>query len=96
MWGINALYMLPKSCNTLYFIFNCFAEDLFTLSINKFRKVCKVDGNLQLDSRHWSMYLDIVKGELQTKYKLLSYERALKMLENDACITTIDQAILEL
>ena len=34
---------------TLYFVFNCFAEDLLKLISNKFRMVCKVDGNLQLD-----------------------------------------------
>ena len=32
-----------------------------TLTSNKFRKVCKVDGNPQLDSRDWSMYSDILK-----------------------------------
>ena len=29
-------------------------------------------------------------------YKLLSYERASKMLKNDMCITEIGQAVLEL
>ena len=38
----------------------------------------------------------IIKGELQRKNKLLSYERAFKMLENDMCITGIGQAVLEL
>ena len=41
---------------TLYLVFNCSAEDLFKLISNKFRMVCKVDENLQLDSRDWSMY----------------------------------------
>ena len=41
---------------TLYFVFICSAEDLFALTSNKFRIVCKVDGNPQLDSRDWSMY----------------------------------------
>ena len=45
----------------LYFVFNCFAEDLFKLISNKFRMVCKVDGNLQLDSRDWSMCSSILK-----------------------------------
>ena len=37
-----------------------------------------------------------VKGELQRENKLISYERAFKMLENDMCITVIGQAVLEL
>ena len=41
---------------TLYLGFNCLAEDLFKLISDKFRMVCKVDGNLQLDSSDWSMY----------------------------------------
>ena len=36
---------------TLYFVFICSAEDLFTLASNKFRIVYEVDGNLRLDSR---------------------------------------------
>ena len=46
----------------LYFVFMCFAEDIFTLTSNKFRMVYKVDGNSQLDSRDWSMYLNILKS----------------------------------
>ena len=37
-----------------------------------------------------------IKGQLQKKYKLLSHERALKMLKNDICITVIGQAVLEI
>ena len=37
-----------------------------------------------------------VKGELQRENKLISYERAFKMLENDMYIAGIGQAILEL
>ena len=37
-----------------------------------------------------------LKGELQRENKLISYERAFKMLENDVCITVIGQAVLEL
>ena len=37
-----------------------------------------------------------VKGELQRENKLISYERAFKMLENDMYITVIGQAVLEL
>ena len=36
------------------------------------------------------------KGQLQRFYKLMSYERAFKMLTNDMCITEIGQAVLEL
>ena len=36
-----------------------------------------------------------VKGELQCKNKLISYERTFNMLENDMYITGINQAILE-
>ena len=37
-----------------------------------------------------------VKGQLQRKYKLLSYERIFKMLKNDIHVTVIDQAVLEI
>ena len=43
---------------TLYFVFNCFAEDRFKLIINKFGMVCKVDGNLQFDSPDWGHVLE--------------------------------------
>ena len=36
------------------------------------------------------------KGQLQRFYKLVSYERALKILKNDICITEISQAVFEL
>ena len=38
----------------------------------------------------------IIKGELQRENKLISYERAFKMLENDTYIAGIGQAVLEL
>ena len=38
----------------------------------------------------------IFKEELHIKYKLLSYERAFRMLKNNMCITVMDQAVLEL
>ena len=38
----------------------------------------------------------IFKGELQRENKLISYERPLKMLENDMYIAEIGQAVLEL
>ena len=37
-----------------------------------------------------------VKGQLQRFYKLISYERAVKILKNDICITEIGQAVLEI
>ena len=40
--------------------------------------------------------LYFLKGELHAKHKLLSYERAFKMLKNDMCITSICESILEL
>ena len=43
----------------------------------------------------WSPKL-VLQGELQRENKLISYERAFKMLENDMYITVIGQAILEL
>ena len=39
---------------------------------------------------------NFVKGELQRENKLISYERAFKMLENDMYIAGIGQAVLEL
>ena len=50
---------------TLHFVFICFAEDLFTLTSNKFRMVYKVAGNPQLDSRDWSMYSNILKVRIR-------------------------------
>ena len=38
----------------------------------------------------------LLKGELQSENKLISYERTLKMQENDMYITVIGQAVLEL
>ena len=37
-----------------------------------------------------------LKGELQRENKLISYERAFKMLKNDMYIAAIGQAVLEL
>ena len=37
-----------------------------------------------------------IKGELQRENKLISYERAFKMLENDMYIAGIGQVVLEL
>ena len=36
------------------------------------------------------------KGQLQRFYKLVSHERAVKILKNDICITEIRQAVLEI
>ena len=38
----------------------------------------------------------VIKGELQRENKLISYERAFEMLENDMYIAGIGQAALEL
>ena len=40
--------------------------------------------------------LSLLKGQLQRFYKLVSYERAVKILKNDVCITEIGQAVLEI
>ena len=37
-----------------------------------------------------------VKGQLQRFYTLVSYERAVKILKNDICITEISLAVLEI
>ena len=37
-----------------------------------------------------------IKGQLQRFYKLVSYERAVKILKNDICATEIGQAVLEI
>ena len=37
-----------------------------------------------------------VKDQLQRFYKLVSYERSVKTLKNDICITEIGQAVLEI
>ena len=34
-----------------------------------------------------------IKRQLQRKYKLLSYERALNLLKRDVCITEIGQVV---
>ena len=39
---------------------------------------------------------DPVKGELQRENKMITYERAFKMLENDMYIAGIGQAVLDL
>ena len=46
-----------------------------------------------MKGKHGGVY---VKGELQHENKLISYERAFKMLENDMYITVIGQTVLEL
>ena len=43
-----------------------------------------------------SILFAYLKGELQRENKLISYERAFKMLENDMYITVTGQAVLEL
>ena len=41
-------------------------------------------------------YRHMFKGQLQRFYKLISYERAVKILKNDICITEIGQAVFEI
>ena len=38
----------------------------------------------------------LLKGQLERFYKLVSYERAVKILKNNICITEIGQAVLEI
>ena len=38
----------------------------------------------------------VLKGQLQRFYKLVPYERAVKILKNDICITEIGQVVLEI
>ena len=44
----------------------------------------------------WITPIFLFKGELQRENKLISYERAFKMLGNDMCIAGIGKAVLEL
>ena len=41
-------------------------------------------------------FVSLIKGQLQRFYKLVSYERAVKILKNDICITEIGQAVLKI
>ena len=38
----------------------------------------------------------LIKDQLQRFYKLISYERAVKIIKNDICITEIGHAFLEI
>ena len=58
-WGLNALFILPKSKHFISFLISLLMIYLH-LTSNKFGMVCKVDGNLQLDSRDWSLYSNIL------------------------------------
>ena len=40
--------------------------------------------------------MNLLKGQLQRFYKSVSYERAVKILKNNICITEIGQAVLEI
>ena len=44
----------------------------------------------------YSILFEQLEGELQRENKLISYERAFKMPENDMYISVIGQAVLEL
>ena len=62
--------------------------------------VCRRGSIWQVKTRRWTWlfykHLQQLKGELQRENKLISYERAFKMLENDMYIAGIGQAVLEL
>ena len=49
-----------------------------------------------LKPEHLDYQQKAIKGELQHENKLISYERAFKMLENDMYIAGVSQAVLEL
>ena len=56
-----------------------------------------VDKMLSAHEEFIGLYLvENIKGELQRENKLISYERAFKMLENDMYIAGIGQVVLEL
>ena len=61
-------------------------EPLLTLLLSSVPVFCQITMKL-----HYS-----VKGELQHENKLISYERAFKMLENDMYIAEIGEAVLKL
>ena len=61
--------------------------------------MCKTKAQKQKEYRERLKEKDnekYLKGELQRENKLISYERAFKMLENDMYIAGIGQAVLEL
>ena len=60
----SSFSLYTAEIKTLYLVFNCSAEDLFRLISDKFIMVGKVDGNLQLDLRDWSMYSRSLKSVL--------------------------------
>ena len=63
----------------------------------QYRIIVLIKGVLFLnDHAIQRMVWEVLKGELQRENKLISYERAFKMLENDMYIAGIGQAILEL
>ena len=75
------------------------------LNINQIRRFmdqnlwlahCKLKTISVLDIKDLIFMLSSIKGDLQRENKLISYERAFKMLENDMYIARIGQAVLEL
>ena len=66
---------------------------LRSISNNSSRSIPDVNQN-NLDSLN--LVSRQLKGELQRENKLISYERAFKMLENDMYIAGIGQVVLEL
>ena len=57
------------------------------------QKACVLDRALSVSDDCFSLF---IKVQLQRFPKLVSYERAAKILQNDICITEIGQAILEI
>ena len=56
-------------------------------------EICGCVRNFASEFYRWVL---VLKGELQRESKLISYERAFKMLENDMYIAGVGQAVLEL
>ena len=59
-------------------------------------KLSTVSCRLSLETDYLILWIGYIKGELQRENKLMSYERAFKMLESDMYIAGIGQVVLEL
>ena len=51
------------------------------MTSNKFRMVYKVDGNSQLDSRHWSMYSNTFKAASKSFFSKTNYRASFNISE---------------
>ena len=74
----------------------CLSSLCFLKVIHFFHSDEQPELNLENDSPNKTGHNLKIKGELQRENKLISYERAFKMLENDMYIAGIGQAVLEL